>query len=384
MSKGLIAFSLRFRPQPETILLVAGISQSSDEAIKSRRSQARKFNPNSMRFLGFREDIPELMAAADLLVHPSRLDVTGQVILEAIVNGLPSVVTGVCGFAEHVERAGAGIVLPEPFSQADLDSAVARLRDPALAETMSQAGIRYGRAVAPVTGLDQAADIIERGSATRPPAPKTVSPGTVPHRYAPISVIVTTYNRPDALDAVLRGLAWQSDGSFEVVVADDGSSPDTAALLDRWRTRLRQPLIHVWQEHRGFRAAEIRNRAIVASSGSYCIFLDGDCIPRNDFVLEHRQLAEIGWFVVGNRVLMSQASDRWRLTTPNSSRNSGPSAKRCARGCKATSIGSRHCFRRGSDRCGRFGRNTGGVRGRAIWRSGAPTSIGSMDSTAAM
>ena len=67
-----------------------------------------------------------------------------------------------------------------------------------------------------------------------------------------------------------------------------------------------QPLKHIWQEHRGFRAAEIRNRAILASGGAYCIFLDGDCIPRSDFVLEHRELAEIGWFVVGNRVLMSK------------------------------------------------------------------------------
>jgi hypothetical protein len=50
----------------------------------------------------------------------------------------------------------------------------------------------------------------------------------------------------------------------------------------------------------------IRNRAILASRGGYCIFLDGDCIPRPDFVAAHRQLAEPGWFVAGNRVLMSQ------------------------------------------------------------------------------
>ena len=123
------------------------------------RWRARRGN---VRFLGFREDIPELMAAADVLVHPSRLDVTGQVILEAVVNGLPAVVTGLCGFAEHVEKSGAGIVLPEPFAQADLDAALARMRDPALAETMSAAGIRYGRETAPVSGLDQAADVIDR------------------------------------------------------------------------------------------------------------------------------------------------------------------------------------------------------------------------------
>jgi glycosyltransferase involved in cell wall biosynthesis len=120
-----------------------------------------------------------------------------------------------------------------------------------------------------------------------------------------ISVIVTTYNRDDALDAVLCSLAGQSDRDFEIVVADDGSQPATARLLEAWKGRLSQPLIHTWHEDRGFRAAEIRNRAILASHGAYCIFLDGDCLARPDFVATHRRLAEPGWFVTGNRILLS-------------------------------------------------------------------------------
>jgi glycosyltransferase involved in cell wall biosynthesis len=122
-----------------------------------------------------------------------------------------------------------------------------------------------------------------------------------------ISVIVTTFERPDALTAVLRALAQQTDRDFEVMVADDGSGPDTAALVKSWSGRLGVPLIHVWQEHRGFRAGEIRNRALLLSRGVYCIFLDGDCIPRPDFVATHRELGEPGWFVAGNRVLLSPA-----------------------------------------------------------------------------
>src|SRR5215831_10532128 len=122
-----------------------------------------------------------------------------------------------------------------------------------------------------------------------------------------ISVIVTTYNREDALDAVLASLARQSDGRFEIVVADDGSRPATAALVERWRPRLPVVLTHVWHDDRGFRAAEIRNRAILASRGDYCLFLDGDCIARPDFIATHRRLAERGWFVTGNRVLLSQS-----------------------------------------------------------------------------
>lgn len=121
-----------------------------------------------------------------------------------------------------------------------------------------------------------------------------------------ISVIVPTYNREDALGAVLKGLACQTDRNFDVIIADDGSGPATAALIESWTSRLGAPLTHVHQRDKGFRAAEIRNRAILASRGAYCIFLDGDCIPRQDFIAAHRALAEPGWFVTGNRALMSR------------------------------------------------------------------------------
>jgi glycosyltransferase involved in cell wall biosynthesis len=122
-----------------------------------------------------------------------------------------------------------------------------------------------------------------------------------------ISVIVSTYNRPDALDAVLRALSRQSNRRFEIVVADDGSGAATREVVRDWIARVNVRVKHVWHEDRGFRLAEIRNLGIRASAGTYIIFLDGDCIPRRDFVAAHRRLAEPGWFVTGNRILMSQA-----------------------------------------------------------------------------
>jgi glycosyltransferase involved in cell wall biosynthesis len=121
-----------------------------------------------------------------------------------------------------------------------------------------------------------------------------------------ISVIVTTYNHEDALDAVLRSLAGQTDRNFEIVVADDGSRPETAQRVASWASRLALTVKHVWHEHAGFRGAEIRNRAIRASAGNYCIFLDGDCVACAGFVATHRRLAEPGWFVAGNRILLSR------------------------------------------------------------------------------
>src|SRR5262249_4050906 len=120
-----------------------------------------------------------------------------------------------------------------------------------------------------------------------------------------ISVIVTTYNREDALEAVLSALSRQSDRGFEVVVADDGSRPTTAAVVERWRPRLGVPLDHVWRANCGFRAAEIRHRAILLCHGGYCLFLDVDCIGPPHLVPTHRTVAERRWFVTANPVLLS-------------------------------------------------------------------------------
>ena len=121
-----------------------------------------------------------------------------------------------------------------------------------------------------------------------------------------ISIIMTTYNRDDALDAAFRALSRQSDRDFEIIVAEDGSRAETARVVERWASRLPVPVKHVRQEHDGFRGGEIRNRGIRASAGSYCIFLDGDCLPRADFVAAHRALAQPGFFVTGNRILLSR------------------------------------------------------------------------------
>jgi len=123
----------------------------------------------------------------------------------------------------------------------------------------------------------------------------------------PLSVAVTTYNRPDALRAVLEGLAAQADRGFEVIVADDGSRDDTRTLVEQASAAFPVPLAHVWQEDKGFRAGAARNRAAERARGDYLVFLDGDCIPRPDFIARHRSLAERGWMVAGNRVLLSEA-----------------------------------------------------------------------------
>jgi len=119
------------------------------------------------------------------------------------------------------------------------------------------------------------------------------------------AVVVTTYNRPDALRAVLEGFCAQNVRDFEVLVADDGSTGETALVVQEFQHRASFSLRHVWQEDQGFRAAAIRNRAIASTNADYVIFTDGDCIPSREFVKAHHRLAEPGYFLGGNRVLLS-------------------------------------------------------------------------------
>lgn len=122
-----------------------------------------------------------------------------------------------------------------------------------------------------------------------------------------ISVIVTTYNRPQALAACLLSLLDQQDRQFEVIVADDGSGTATQQLIADLIEAGPIPIRHVWHEDRGFRAGTIRNKAAAASRGDYLLFMDGDCVALPDFIRRHRQLAETGYFVPGNRLLLSES-----------------------------------------------------------------------------
>lgn len=125
-----------------------------------------------------------------------------------------------------------------------------------------------------------------------------------------ISVVVTTYNRSSALAQVLRGLKQQRDQNFETIIADDGSGQEHVAHLRSVARKLEFPVVHVWHPDVGFTASRVRNRGVGVSTGRYIILLDGDCVPEVDFIEQHRRLMEVGFFVNGSRVLLSQ-----RLTT---------------------------------------------------------------------
>lgn len=129
------------------------------------------------------------------------------------------------------------------------------------------------------------------------------------------SLVVTTYNWPGALDLVLKSALDQSEPPCEIIVADDGSTAETAEMVARHSASAKVPLLHVWQEDLGFRAAASRNLAIAASTGDYIVIIDGDMLLHRDFLRDHRYMARKGSFIQGSRVLLSPENTSRRIAS---------------------------------------------------------------------
>ena len=129
------------------------------------------------------------------------------------------------------------------------------------------------------------------------------------------SIIITTYNWPEALEASLTSLLDQNHKNFEIIIADDGSTAPTKTLIKKFQATSTISIKHVFHEDQGFRAGTIRNKAVAASEGDYLIFVDGDCITLPSFIHRHQQLAEPNFFVPGNRVLLSKEYSPQVLST---------------------------------------------------------------------
>jgi len=127
----------------------------------------------------------------------------------------------------------------------------------------------------------------------------------VMHNHS-VSLIVSTYNWPQALDICLESILRQTVMPTEVIIADDGSTPDTQKLIALYSKKFPVPLLHVWQEDDGFQLSRIRNKAIAAASGDYIIQVDGDLILEKHFVEDHILFSRRNSFVSGSRVIMGQ------------------------------------------------------------------------------
>ncbi len=131
-------------------------------------------------------------------------------------------------------------------------------------------------------------------------------PGANPNAAMKLTLIITTYERPDALAAVLTSVAAQRQLPDELIVADDGSGASTAAVVAQYAARLRCAVQHRWQPKLGFRLTRLRNMAIAAASGDYLVFVDGDMLLHPDFIADHARFARVGSFTQGVRIMLSR------------------------------------------------------------------------------
>jgi glycosyltransferase involved in cell wall biosynthesis len=118
------------------------------------------------------------------------------------------------------------------------------------------------------------------------------------------SLIIPTYNWPEALALCLASVGRQTQMPDEVLIADDGSTEETAAVIEHFRSTSSIPLHHIWQPDDGFQKSMAMNKAIAAASGDYCIQIDGDQILHPACVADHISAARIGYYTGGSRVLL--------------------------------------------------------------------------------
>jgi glycosyltransferase involved in cell wall biosynthesis len=123
-----------------------------------------------------------------------------------------------------------------------------------------------------------------------------------------LSLIIAVYNKPEVLRFVLAACSRQSMKDFEIIVADDGSGPAVKQAIEDARRRWSLAITHLWHEDHGWQKNTMLNNAIRASHSDHLVFIDGDCVPGRDFLLDHWQQRGERKVLLGRRV---EASKRW-------------------------------------------------------------------------
>ena len=121
------------------------------------------------------------------------------------------------------------------------------------------------------------------------------------------SLIISTYNWPEALDLVLKSVLLQSSPVDEVIIADDGSLDSTKLIVEKYKNIFRTSINHIWHKDVGFRKTKILNKAFLACSGDYIIQIDGDIILHENFIKDHIKNAEENRFIHGGRVFLNKS-----------------------------------------------------------------------------
>ncbi|MES2430399.1 MAG: glycosyltransferase family 2 protein [Bacteroidota bacterium] len=137
-------------------------------------------------------------------------------------------------------------------------------------------------------------------------------------RYS-ISLIISTYNRPDALELILLSVLKQTVLPHEVIIADDGSRQETQQLIEQYKASFPLPLVHVWHEDAGFRLSVIKNKAVAKATSDYVIFIDGDLVIHRNFIEDYSKNIKPNSILVASRVFLSEGYTKELLSDKNAS-----------------------------------------------------------------
>lgn len=132
-----------------------------------------------------------------------------------------------------------------------------------------------------------------------------------------VTLLIATYNWPEALDLVLKSVLLQTVRIEEILIADDGSDDRTRTLIGSFKKNTTVPVKHFWHEDKGFRKTIIMNEALASATGDYIIQIDGDIILHPHFIADHLSEASKGFYIKGSRSMLSKDLTKHILATKN-------------------------------------------------------------------
>lgn len=161
-TKGLDRILLGIAALPEDLRKRTKLFIIGQDNPKSFQHQAKQLGIiNQIKFLAGRDDVPRFLWSADLLVHPAYNENTGTVLLEAVVSGLPVLTTAICGYADYIEEAKAGVVLGSPYSQTQFNQMLANMLLSTEREKWRQNGLAFALKADIYSMSQRAVDVIE-------------------------------------------------------------------------------------------------------------------------------------------------------------------------------------------------------------------------------
>lgn len=132
----------------------------NDDEVPFRRLARRLKLTDQTIFTGGREDVVSFYRSADIFLHPARQETAGYALLEAMLCGVPQLVTANCGYAVHVQRAEAGLVCPEPFTQETLNKLLARMLSVEARDKWKQNAVGYSSTTDLYSMVESMIDVI--------------------------------------------------------------------------------------------------------------------------------------------------------------------------------------------------------------------------------